>query len=71
MAKKQPQQMSSAYEALALYNAERGRGIVHTQEWDERMAVLQARWDQELAQEAEWEAEAHTHRRRRQIGLLG
>ena len=30
---------------LADYNAERSRGIAHTHEWVERMAVLQQRFD--------------------------
>ena len=29
------------YEALAVYNAERSRGIVHRAEWIERMALIQ------------------------------
>jgi hypothetical protein len=66
---RKPQQIPSPYDQLALYNAERARGIVHTPKWDERMAVLQSRWDQELALEAECEAGAYAHRRRQQIGL--
>ena len=31
---------------LADYNAERARGIAHTPEWDERMAALQAEFDE-------------------------
>ena len=31
---------------LATYNAERGRGIMHTPEWEAAMAALQARFDQ-------------------------
>lgn len=31
---------------LAAYNAERARGIVHTPEWDERMARAQTEFDQ-------------------------
>ena len=30
---------------LGQYNAERARGIVHTPEWDEKMAELQAAFD--------------------------
>lgn len=33
-------------EVLALYKAERARGIVHTPEWEYKMHVLQARFDQ-------------------------
>lgn len=32
-------------EQLATYNAERARGLVHTPEWVEKMAELQARFD--------------------------
>ena len=37
---------NTAYEFndLAIYNAERSRGIVHTAEWDARMAAEQARF---------------------------
>ncbi len=31
--------------ALATYNAERSRGIVHTTEWDAKMAELQREYD--------------------------
>jgi hypothetical protein len=30
---------------LASYNSERARGLVHTPEWDERMARLQSAFD--------------------------
>lgn len=30
---------------LGTYNAERGRGIMHTPEWQAKMAALQARFD--------------------------
>jgi hypothetical protein len=30
---------------LARYNSERGRGLVHTPEWQAKMAGLQQRWD--------------------------
>ncbi|MGE5829739.1 MAG: hypothetical protein ACM30G_15465 [Micromonosporaceae bacterium] len=30
---------------LAVYNAEVARGLIHTPEWDERMAVAQAEFD--------------------------
>jgi hypothetical protein len=33
---------------LAVYNAECARGIVHTVEWDARMASLQRRYDRLL-----------------------
>jgi hypothetical protein len=32
-------------ETLGRYNAERWRGLVHTKDYDERMAALQARFD--------------------------
>ena len=38
--------MPEKFWELADYNAERGRGIAHTPEWDERMAALQAEFDQ-------------------------
>ena len=38
--------MPGEFEVLARYNAERARGIVHTPEWDERMASLQAKFDE-------------------------
>lgn len=31
--------------ALAMYNAERWRGVTHSPAWSEAMAVLQARFD--------------------------
>lgn len=31
---------------LATYNAERGRGIVHTMEWQAKMDVLQRRFNE-------------------------
>jgi hypothetical protein len=34
---------------LADYNAERSRGIVHTEEWQARMADLQRRYNESLA----------------------
>lgn len=37
--------MDPKFEALAVYNAERTRGLVHTAEYDQRMAVLQAEFD--------------------------
>ena len=57
------------WDALALYNAECARGIMHTPEWDERMAKRQAAFDEEVAQEAGWEAEVCTMRRRSEVGL--
>jgi hypothetical protein len=33
---------------LAVYNAETHRGIMHTPEWKERMAKLQAQYDEKL-----------------------
>jgi hypothetical protein len=31
---------------LARYNTERSRGLMHTEAWQQQMAVLQARFDQ-------------------------
>jgi hypothetical protein len=31
---------------LSAYNGERSRGIVHTEEWDAKMAALQERWNE-------------------------
>lgn len=33
------------WEALATYNSERARGIVHTPEWVDRMKRRQKQWD--------------------------
>jgi hypothetical protein len=38
---------------LATYNNEVNRGIVHTQEWKAKMAVLQERWNRWATREAE------------------
>ncbi len=38
--------MLSKFETLAVYNAEVTRGIVHTPEWDAKMAGLQQEFDQ-------------------------
>jgi hypothetical protein len=35
------------YALLAVYNAERARGLVHTAEYDAAMAELQAQYDQQ------------------------
>jgi hypothetical protein len=35
-----------SFEMLAVYNAERARGIVHTPGWDTRMAALQVKFDE-------------------------
>jgi len=37
-----------SFEMLAVYNSERARGIVHTPEWDARMAALQVRFDEQV-----------------------
>jgi hypothetical protein len=37
------------FEMLAAYNAERARDIVHTPEWDARMAALQVKFDEAVA----------------------
>lgn len=41
--------MSARWSALATYNGERARGLVHTTEWQERMASEQAAFDAERA----------------------
>lgn len=56
-------------EVLGLYNAEVSRGLVHTPEWDERMKVLQALFDKNIAEEAQAAAEDFTRQRRGEIGL--
>ena len=61
--------MTEATEMLAQYNAERARGIVHTPEWTERMAVLQARFDERVREEARIAAEDFIRQRRSEIGL--
>lgn len=58
--------MPGKYEALAVYNAERARGIVHTPQWDATMAALQAEFNQRqlLSDEDQIRdamAEAHNH----------
>ena len=35
-----------SFEMLAVYNAERARGIMHTPEWQARMAALQVKFDE-------------------------
>lgn len=40
------------YSDLALYNSEKARGIVHTTEWDARMAERQERFNEEAINEA-------------------
>ena len=65
----EPLQAPSSLDKLAAYNAEVARGIVHTPEWDERMARLQAEFDAGLAQEAQLAADQHTWRRRQRINL--
>lgn len=39
---------------LATYNSERARGIVHSPEWQERMARLQAHFDQQQRLDSPW-----------------
>jgi hypothetical protein len=39
-------QMPGKFDVLAAYNAEVARGIVHTPEWDAKMAGLQREFDQ-------------------------
>jgi hypothetical protein len=38
--------MSNKFDPLAWYNAECSRGIVHTPEYDARMADLQREWNE-------------------------
>jgi hypothetical protein len=40
--------MPAKFNALATYNGERARGIVHTPEWDATMAEVQREWDATL-----------------------
>lgn len=37
-----------SFETLAAYNAERARGIMHTPEWQARMADLQVKFDERV-----------------------
>jgi hypothetical protein len=45
--------MPTYYEELARYNAERDRGLVHTPEWDAKMAELQRDFDDWAQREAD------------------
>ena len=45
--------VSQDFDELATYNAERARGIVHTPEYDKRMAEVQHRFDWEQRWHAE------------------
>ena len=61
--------MPQKFEALAVYNAEVARGIVHTPEWDARMADLQREFDhwpqlsdEDRIRDAVAEARAHPGR---------
>ena len=40
------ERMPEKFHPLATYNSERARGIMHTAEWDARMAGLQREFDQ-------------------------
>lgn len=62
-------QVQAQLDQLATYNAERARGIVHTPEWDERMAKAQARFDADVEREAQIQADAHTRYRRNLVNL--
>ena len=55
------------YDALAVYNAERSRGIVHTPEWVARMAEIQDCFNAEQLRRHQREVEdaALTRRERR------
>lgn len=46
--------MPHAFEPLAVYNAERARGIVHTPETDTWMAVLQSSFDEWQRNNVDW-----------------
>jgi hypothetical protein len=39
--------VGNGYKELAQYNAERARGLVHTPEWDARMAEIHERFHRE------------------------
>ena len=61
--------MPQKFEILAVYNAEVARGIMHTPQWDVKMADLQRefdRWqqmpDEDRIRDAMTEAEAHPGR---------
>jgi len=43
------------FQDLAVYNSERARGIVHTEEWDQRMAIQQRLFNEQ--QLRRWDAE--------------
>ena len=43
--------MPYEFEALARFNAERARGILHTPEWIEEMAIQQERFNRWIGQE--------------------
>ncbi len=45
--RKKPQEWARYYDELAVFNSEVARGIVHTNEWRERMATKQSFWDLE------------------------
>ena len=45
--------LASEYSALAQYNAEHARGIVHTPEWTALMAFVQERWDAQQVRDLE------------------
>jgi hypothetical protein len=46
--------MPDRYEALARYNAERDRGLMHTPQWDAKMAELQSEFEQWVDDQAEY-----------------
>jgi hypothetical protein len=56
-------------DALATYNAEKARGIVHTREWDLRMAELQLYFNSNVATPAVW-IEKTTARRRNPFNIF-
>ena len=45
MRRRRMESMPERFDVLANYNAERGRGIMHTAEWDAKMADLQRKYD--------------------------
>jgi hypothetical protein len=57
------------FEPLAAYNAEVARGIAHTPAWDERMAYLQAEYDDMMAMAATYAAGETLNRMSAEAGM--
>ncbi len=49
--RKKAERMPEMFERLAIYNSEVARGLVHTPDYDEQMADLQASFDKWSAQQ--------------------